>query len=120
LRGEQYLTKAAQFASVYSRGGSWANDLVVMRASPNGLGASRYGISVSRRVGNAVVRNRVKRRLREILRPVPLAPGWDIVLIARAAAANAGYADLEKSVKGLLSRAHLQAEEHEKVSLSTD
>ena len=104
---EGYLTKPSQYALVYSKASSWANGLLAMRALPNQLTLSRCGFSISRRVGKAVTRNRVKRLLREILRITPLEPGWDIIFIARPGAATANYASLEKSVKGLLSRARL-------------
>jgi ribonuclease P protein component len=120
VRGEKYLTRAAQYKSVYSKGGSWANSLLVLKALANGLPIARYGFSVSRRVGKAVVRNRVKRLLREILRVTPLPPGWDIIFIARSPAASASYAELEESVKGLLSRAGLLAEKYEEASLRTN
>ena len=120
MRGEAYLTRTAQYELVYSKGSSWVSNSVVMRALPNGLTLSRYGFSVSRRVGKAVVRNRVKRLLREILRLTPLQPGWDIIFIARPLAASASYANLEKSVKGLLSRARLLTEKYEEVSLRTN
>lgn len=114
MRGRQYLTKSEQYAEVYEKGGSWANGLVVMKALPNGQAWSRYGFSVGKRLGGAVVRNRVKRRLREILRSTQLKPGWDIIFIARSPAAAAGFAGLEKSVRGLLSRAGLLTREYEK------
>jgi len=121
MRGEGYLKKPAQYALVYGKGGSWVNPLVVMRAMPNGLTWSRYGLSVSKRVGKAVRRNRVKRLFREILRLTPVKSGWDIVLIARPAAASADYASLDKAINGLLSRAGLiLVTENEKVCLSTD
>jgi ribonuclease P protein component len=78
-----------------------------MRALPNGLAISRYGFSVSKRVGKAVTRNRVKRLLREILRALSVKLGWDIVFIARRAAATADYSTLKSSVEGLLSKASL-------------
>ncbi len=120
MRGEEYLTKTAQYALVYDKGSSWVSDLVVMKALPNGLALSRYGFSVSRRIGKAVVRNRVKRLLREILRLTLLQPGWDIIFIARPLTASAGYANLEKAVKSLLSQARLLMEEYEEVCLRTD
>jgi len=116
VKGEKYLTKPEQFALVYNKGSSWRSSLVVLKVLPNELDISRYGFSVSRRVGKAVVRNRVKRLLREILRQAPLQSGYDIIIIARPAAASAGYASLEKSVNDLLSRARL-LKEHEKVYL---
>ena len=107
MRGEGHLTKPEQYALVYNKGRSWISDLVVMKALPNGLTLSRYGFSVSKRVGKAVTRNRVKRLLGEILRLRPLEPGWDIIFIARSLAANADYIGLEKSINALLSQAQL-------------
>jgi len=117
MRGREYLTKSEQYAVVYEKGSSWANGKLVMKALPNGLAWSRYGFSVGRRVGGAVVRNRVKRRLREVLRSAPLEPGWDIIFIARPPAAAADFAGLGKSVGGLLSRAKLLVRENEKACL---
>ncbi|MFC2060594.1 ribonuclease P protein component [Chloroflexota bacterium] len=107
MGGEEYLTKPRQFASVYSKGSSWVNNLLVMKTLSNGLTHSRYGFSISRRVGKAVTRNRVKRVLREILRAIPIEPGWDIVFIARPATANVNFTSLEKSVVNLLTRVRL-------------
>jgi len=107
MRKEEHLTKPEQYALVYNKGRSWLSDLVVMKALPNGLTLSRYGFSVSKRTGKAVRRNRIKRLLREILRLTPLEPGWDIIFIARPAAANTDYASLKKSIDDLLCRAQL-------------
>ena len=120
MRGEHLITKPGQYALVYDKGSTRVSSLVVMKVLPNGLPLYRYGLSTSRRVGNAVVRNRVRRLLREIVRLTSLKPGWDIIFIARPAAATADYGALRKLVVGLLSQAQLLAEEHEEVCLRVD
>jgi len=113
VRGEQYITKTAQYEAVRRRGTSQVNGVFVVRTLPNGFPYSRYGFSVSRRVGNAVVRNHVKRLLREVLRQERLRPGWDIVVIARPAAAVAGYVAVKKKVTSLLLRSKLLVVKYE-------
>ena len=117
---DKHLNKPEQYALVYDKGRAWVDNLVVMKALPNQLTVSRYGLSVSRRLGKAVVRNRVKRRLREILRLLKIEPGWDIVFIARSDAAGASFESLGKSVKKLLSRAKLLTREYEEARLNTN
>ena len=78
-----------------------------MKALPNGLDLSRYGFSVTKKVGKAVQRNRLKRLLRQIVGSQLLKSGWDIVFIVRRRAVDADYHQLEKAVAGLLSRARL-------------
>ena len=120
MRGKQYLNKTGQFNIVYDGGKSWAGKEVVLRALPNGLDYSRFGFVVSGRLGKAVIRNRVKRRLREITRQTPVQPGWDIIFIARAAAVEADYNNLEKSVRKLLFRAGIIVGKYEGNSSVTD
>jgi ribonuclease P protein component len=104
---EERLRKSTEFAQVRENGKTWVCDLLVLKAVPNGLGRSRYGFVVGKRVGNAVARNRVKRLLREISRATPTAPGWDIVFIARDGAATADYWQMGAAVSRLLGRARL-------------
>jgi ribonuclease P protein component len=78
-----------------------------MKILPNGLSISRFGLSVSKRVGNAVTRNRTKRRLREILRRARLVPGWDIVIIARPSITTVAYDNLQRTIDNLLYKAEL-------------
>jgi len=107
MKESRSLTNRAQYILVYQQGEVWANSLVVMKALPNGLSLSRYGFSVTKRVGKAVQRNRLKRLLREIMRLQSLKPGWDIVFVARSVAVNADYHQLERAVSKLLTRAQL-------------
>ena len=109
MRSDRYLTKPEQYETVHTHGRSFADGPVLMKSVRNGLQCSRYGFSVGRRVGKAVTRNRVKRRLREVMRPKTLTPGWDIVFIARASAAESGFATLKRSIDNVLARAGLLA-----------
>jgi ribonuclease P protein component len=81
----------------------------VARSESDNSGYTRIGFSVSRRVGGAVARNRVKRRLREVMRRklARIAPGYDLVITARPGAADARMETLEQEVAGLLARARL-------------
>jgi len=81
-----------------------------LRVRPAEAGApSRVGFSVGKRVGNAIVRNRLKRRLREIVRRYELRSGCDFVITGRAAAATAEFDLLASTVADLMRRAQLVA-----------
>lgn len=113
VRGRGKLTRNADFQRVYDGGRSWAGREVVIRALPSGLNITRCGFAVGRRIGKAVIRNRAKRRLREILRHSPLPVGWDIVVIARGPAAQADFQTLKRTVGDLLAKAGLRVGENE-------
>jgi ribonuclease P protein component len=99
----------ADFQRVRQKGRSWANRFVVLCALPNELEHSRFGFAASKRIGKAVVRNRVRRRMREAvrLRFAEIDEGWDMVFIARSATAGSNYAELSGAVENLLMSANL-------------
>lgn len=98
-----------QFQEIRRQGHSYANHLLVLCALPNKLPYSRFGFAVNSRIGSAVRRNRIKRRLREIIRlqQESIQPGWDIVLIARQPIRSADYHEMETACARLLWRAQL-------------
>ncbi|WP_018131404.1 ribonuclease P protein component [Effusibacillus pohliae] len=92
------------FQRVFQRGKSFANRYLVLYHAPNQEGHYRVGLSVSKKVGNAVVRNRVKRYLREAVRAQQLDPALpvDFVIIARPSAADLDFDGFRKNLVHLL------------------
>lgn len=108
IKKEHRLRKTKEFSLVYSKGYSWVDELLVLKAMPNGIqGVTRFGFSVGKRAGNAVVRNTIKRRTKEAVRHTPIVDGWDLVFIAKSRANKAKYGQLLSSVHNLLKRASL-------------
>src|SRR6476469_2291918 len=105
------LRAEADFARVRSQERSWRDRLFTLVVLPNDQLHNRYGFVVSKRVGNAVTRNLVKRRLREIMRHRDSARqirnGYDCLLIVRPIAATVAFDALDASVEALLGRAKL-------------
>ena len=94
------LKNSREFGSVYSTKNSVANKYLVMYLRSNGLDYNRLGISVSKKVGNSVVRHHITRLVRESYRlhEEMFHSGWDIVVIARAGAKNASYHEIESAL----------------------
>ena len=88
------------FQNVYSNGKSYANKYLVMYVLKNESNKNRIGISVSKKVGNSVIRHRITRLIRESyrLQEDVFDSGSDIVVIARATAREAGYAEIESAL----------------------
>lgn len=101
------LTKRADFLAA-NRGLRIARPGFVLLVNPNGLDQVRYGITVTKKIGNAVVRNRMKRRFRALLRetlPTSGLPGHDHVMIGRETGVERDFAKLREELAMALSRA---------------
>ena len=79
----------------------------MLRTLSNDLRENRFGFVISKRVGNAVVRNRVRRRLKETIRSLRFSDGWDIVFSAKTTAPDVTFQQLRSSVIDLLTRSEL-------------
>src|SRR5688572_20038901 len=105
------LRRRDEFQATYRRGRSWAHPLLALHVLPRQKGV-RIGVTVSKKVGGAVVRNRVRRRLREAirLRLPQWRSGFDLVVVARTAAAEASFDALGVVIDELAKRARLVRE----------
>lgn len=99
------------FRRLYRTNG-FAGPYLVLYARKNRSGGNRVGITVSKKLGKANVRNRIRRRLREAYRlnEEQFQPGWDIVVVARSKALDADFADICKSYLALAKKAGILAE----------
>lgn len=101
------------FQRLYRRGKSAAAGTLVVYCQRNRLGESRLGITTGVKLGHAVVRNKARRRIREIYRlhKGELQSGWDIIVVARVRATTAGYAAMEKDFLYLTRKLNLREKE---------
>jgi ribonuclease P protein component len=106
---EDRLRGKKRFSQVYSQGFTRSNSLLVIKALPNGLETTRFGFAVSKKLGKAVERNKVKRRMREGVHHLPIKGGWDIIFIAKREALTTNFLQLKEGIADLLSRAFLLA-----------
>ena len=99
------------FRRLYSTKGL-ANGYLVLYARRNRLGRNEVGITVSKKLGKAVIRNRTRRRLREVYRlnEELFTPGWDIVVVARTRAVDAEFGKLTEAYLSLAEKAGILRE----------
>ena len=103
------MKKTGEFRNVYENGKSYANKYIVLYVWKNGTDFNKLGISCSKKVGNSVVRHRFARLVREAYRlhEDVFNSGLDIVIVARACAADASYFNIEESVLSLAGKARI-------------
>lgn len=101
------LRARRDFEAIRAVSKSRAHPLLVIRYVPRDRDVTRFGLSTARRVGGAVVRNRVRRRIRESLRRLgpQLQGGWDVLIVARPASATATSSELQEALERLLRMA---------------
>ncbi len=109
LPKQHRLRRSADILSVRKSGISWRHPLFVLLIQDNGLAFSRFGFVASRRVGNAVVRNRAKRVLREAVHMhlKEIVGGKDCLFIVRSKLSRASFQDVETAVSQKLTQAKL-------------
>jgi len=108
------LRRNSDFARLHAQGRRWQHPALTINIAPNHLSHNRYGFVTSRRVGKAVVRNRIRRRLRACIREyhAQLEAGYDIVFIARPPCVKLDYNGLCTAVHGLLEQANIIRKEN--------
>lgn len=103
MKYSESLKKNRDFQTVYKEGKSLANRYLVLYVRENGLAGNRLGISVSKKVGNSIVRHRLTRLIRESyrLQEAMFNSGLDMVVIARASAKGKGYQEISSALMHL-------------------
>lgn len=106
MKNTESLKKNEDFRLVYRRGRSVANRFLVLYKLPNRTGNNRLGISVSKKVGNSVVRSRITRLIRESYRghEKNVSTGWDLVIIARNPANGATFHEISNSMENVFKK----------------
>lgn len=103
-----------EFKSLYYRGGCFVSKRIVIYLRKNKFNKdiNRLGLTVSKKIGNAVMRNKVRRRLKEIYRlnEDRLLSGYDLVIVARSTAADASYFELDKDMTYLFRKSGILSE----------
>ena len=122
MRRQYRLRDKRRFQQVRRQGRSYKHRLIVLVLLPNKLSHSRFGFTASKRIGNAVKRNRVRRLMREAVRLQweDIAPGWDVVCIARQPIADATFQEVQAACQQLLSQAGLLRDRHRESHLQSD
>jgi len=113
MKRANHLRKSEQFHRARREGRSWSNPQITINSATNKRRGTRCGFVVGKRIGNAVERNRARRRLREAIRLVfdRIAPGWDLVVVARSPAIlTLSFTELQAMLEQLLRRAGIWRE----------
>lgn len=109
MKRAQRLRKGTEFDTAFSKGTAVGGPLLVVRVCPNGLGVTRWGFAVGKKLApHAVVRNRTKRVIREAARGLAVQQGYDIIVVARQPALAASLQDLRTAITRGLAKAGVE------------
>ncbi|NLY77125.1 MAG: ribonuclease P protein component [Tissierellia bacterium] len=103
------LKKNEDFKKVYKYGKSYYNRNLVMYIKKNGLDYTRVGFTVTKKIGNSVVRNKIRRRIKEIVRQnfISVKEGYDIILVPKKNVVDINFQELESAVFHIFKLAHV-------------
>ena len=103
------LRSKIQFKNVYENGKSYGNRLLVMYISKNKLDYNRVGFAVTKKIGNSVIRNKVRRRMKESYRVnrLKIKEGYDLIFIPKINSRNSNYQQIESAMLHLFKITHL-------------
>ena len=104
LGSDERIRRRAEFERAYAQGQRASGRFLTVVVLPNGLAVSRLGLAASKKLGDAVRRNRARRRVREVFRRNKPVPGYDIVVIPRRELLDAEFASLEADYRAVLRR----------------
>ncbi|MEW6319571.1 MAG: ribonuclease P protein component [Acidobacteriota bacterium] len=105
FRASEHIRRRADFTAAYEGGGKASGRYMTVFVRPNAGAGPRLGLAATRKLGGAVVRNRAKRRARELFRHFKPAADLDIVIVPRRELVDALYASLEAEFRALVDRA---------------
>lgn len=99
MKSSSTIKENYEFRRMYAKGKSGVSSCLVVYYRPNRRGVNRLGVTVSTKLGHAVVRNRIRRRFREIFRlsQGEMKQGYDVILVARGRAVRADYWELKRA-----------------------
>jgi ribonuclease P protein component len=119
LPTNQRIRRPAEFRDVFAMGRRSSNEFTNVVAKPNNLPYLRVGLSVSKRVGNAVVRNLVKRRIRSTFTNMNVSKGWDLVVTAKPGSSDVPFNELDQAIKKTIKRVGVRVIEGESRQIRT-
>ncbi|MEK7281211.1 MAG: ribonuclease P protein component [Chloroflexota bacterium] len=104
------LKGGRHFSATFDQGRTWGNRFLLIKALPNAAEEVCLGFAVGKKLGKAVERNKLRRRLRDWSRQIAIKPGWNLIVVAREEAMQAEFNQLGTALEGLLRQAGLLAE----------